>query len=1157
MYVFQFVVSLFILGTLGLPVVVHAEPPTAGLVAYFPFEDSAEDASGNRNNGTEYGGASYVDGVVGRALKLQGVNSAGGTRTPEYVLVRNSPSLQFSNAVTFSYWVRINGDRAQTGANCSGAAVPGIRGTLLAKRGDRRGFFISESEISTSFGVDPYSGGRGFGVGSIPSAYGTFRHVVYAISGNEITVYVDGERRGSGNGNVSFSNANSENLYIGVQSNSPYACLNYWFPLDGAIDELRIYNRALSEDEAVALYTADTATVPNEPPIVSDITIGGEDAVAAATMIQEFQDAGKVTIDLLSTAADPDEDVLEVSDVEAIDPQVGTMDEIDERHIAYTPDPGYTGTFSFGFSVSDGRGHTTPAKVTITVPDADTDGDALPDVWELFGLPQEGNPGLWALVPGVATVGIKDLFLWIDHMIRPAKWEFDFPLPEATRHPEIALSPSREMIGSLSDLGPEQAVKDCLTSRNDDPDALVDPIPCLRDRDSYQPVAQESLVQSFARRGIYLHVSYGSTLHQVPYQQYLSYQQFLDGTPTFKADTTYRLRPFAGNLERVYRYALIVDGLENSQSKTSGQSSIPPFYQNQTILIERNPGGDGSDHAALGVLMHEFGHSLGLGHGGPVLETVFVNDGSVPQLLKSWCELNASGKSRSRCMLMLARQYGSNDDSDNPNPNYLDIQANEKNKPNYLSIMNYLYSSGLMLQRANGPVLEGFLDFSIFELPAIDEGFVDEGFNYFPAQQPAGRWQIPDAQLSDYKICVAQNTVGKEQKCVRSERAGWFHEHGFLDWNNNGVRDLSTYALDLNGLNMGERLEVLPSFNDWDNLIFGGWLIGVPEGSEFDASVGAVAIDIDADDSRADRRYFNYAYTLSPFDEGVFRVRTRPGQSASLGAYLRNAGLQADSYHIEITTDLPWVVDVAEDLSLASGNWVALPIRIDVPADAAEGAVAQVHVLVRSNGNPLLTETEDFYVEIDSSLPTDSDGDSLTDEQEIVLGLDPDDPDSDGDGLSDGVEILNPSAPEDRDGNGLVDAMEPDNVLPTDSDGDGVSDMLEVSLGLNPAVADSDGDGINDGLEVGRPGVDAQPIDFDGDGEIDALEAGDDAYSVAGDMDGDFDIDSDDLTVMRGYFGRTPTEEAVMFDINADGRIDVRDFRGLASMCSRPRCASQ
>jgi len=92
----------------------------------------------------------------------------------------------------------------------------------------------------------------------------------------------------------------------------------------------------------------------------------------------------------------------------------------------------------------------------------------------------------------------------------------------------------------------------------------------------------------------------------------------------------------------------------------------------------------------------------------------------------------------------------------------------------------------------------------------------------------------------------------------------------------------------------------------------------------------------------------------------------------------------------------------------------------------------------------------------------DSDNDGLTDGQEVSLGTDPHRPDTDGDGMSDGWEVthqMNPTS--------ASDAAE-------DDDNDGLTNIEEYSLGTNPSTADTDGDGVKDDLEV-RRGTD--PLD--------------------------------------------------------------------------------
>jgi hypothetical protein len=117
----------------------------------------------------------------------------------------------------------------------------------------------------------------------------------------------------------------------------------------------------------------------------------------------------------------------------------------------------------------------------------------------------------------------------------------------------------------------------------------------------------------------------------------------------------------------------------------------------------------------------------------------------------------------------------------------------------------------------------------------------------------------------------------------------------------------------------------------------------------------------------------------------------------------------------------------------------------------------------------------------DDVIPTDTDGDGLTDAEELAAGTDPNDADTDDDGVIDGDE---PNWNGDADGDGLINARDPD------SDNDGLFDGTELGVTAddlgpdtnvgagnfvpdgdggatttNPLLADTDGGGVPDGAE--------------------------------------------------------------------------------------------
>lgn len=123
----------------------------------------------------------------------------------------------------------------------------------------------------------------------------------------------------------------------------------------------------------------------------------------------------------------------------------------------------------------------------------------------------------------------------------------------------------------------------------------------------------------------------------------------------------------------------------------------------------------------------------------------------------------------------------------------------------------------------------------------------------------------------------------------------------------------------------------------------------------------------------------------------------------------------------------------------------------------------------------------------------DSDGDGLPDDEELVIGTNPDISDSDGDGMNDYLEVrystpqnpLDPNTPEDH-CFGFSDGGE----WP-DTDMDGLNDCAEYLSGTQRFLPDTDNDGIPDGIEFEMSTnmkEDLETKDADYDGNPDWLE---------------------------------------------------------------------
>lgn len=88
-----------------------------------------------------------------------------------------------------------------------------------------------------------------------------------------------------------------------------------------------------------------------------------------------------------------------------------------------------------------------------------------------------------------------------------------------------------------------------------------------------------------------------------------------------------------------------------------------------------------------------------------------------------------------------------------------------------------------------------------------------------------------------------------------------------------------------------------------------------------------------------------------------------------------------------------------------------------------------------------------------------------------------------------------------------------------DTDGDGLSDAEELALGTDPFDADTDGDGLTDGFEAATGLSNPLMADSNGNGCPDGEEAFGICGTCVGDLNGDDLINVSDLVLLLGNFG--------------------------------------
>jgi hypothetical protein len=205
------------------------------------------DSSGHGNDGALSGGATWTTGHSGTALSFDG--STGQVKVP------NSASLEPAT-VTVSAWVKHDGSPG----NFRYIVAKGATGCIAASYGLYTGpagglqFYVSQAH-GTTYDRSPDAGTNLWD--------GQWHDVVGSYDGNTIRLYVDGVQIGSGTsypGSLEYLLHDSNDLFIG---NYP-GCATHEFL--GAIDDVVVWNRALSPSDIAALPSSQSAAPASPPP---------------------------------------------------------------------------------------------------------------------------------------------------------------------------------------------------------------------------------------------------------------------------------------------------------------------------------------------------------------------------------------------------------------------------------------------------------------------------------------------------------------------------------------------------------------------------------------------------------------------------------------------------------------------------------------------------------------------------------------------------------------------------------------------------------------------------------------------------------------------------------------------------------------------------
>ncbi len=234
------VVLLLLLAGVGRFLYFEFRGKPAGLVAWWRAEGNARDSAGH--NDGELVNASFTKGVAGQAFYLNGSNA--------FVQIPDSPSLKPAS-VTVEAWVRLDAEVSPV------ANSPGQQ-TIVFKKNTQNTMFEGyclhkNRENGRDFFRFLVSSGsqQEMADSTTDAEEGAWYHLAgtYDYRTGDVKLYVNGVLEATTHAGFALSYGRRP-LFIGTTG-------EWWDgKFDGAIDEVAIYDRALSAREIAALYHA-------------------------------------------------------------------------------------------------------------------------------------------------------------------------------------------------------------------------------------------------------------------------------------------------------------------------------------------------------------------------------------------------------------------------------------------------------------------------------------------------------------------------------------------------------------------------------------------------------------------------------------------------------------------------------------------------------------------------------------------------------------------------------------------------------------------------------------------------------------------------------------------------------------------------------------
>lgn len=238
--------------TLCLCLVAQAEADPS-LVLYFDFEggkgDMVEDRSDYGNDGTIEGEAKWVDAKFGKGLEID---------RSSFILVPDCDEFKIADEVTLACWAKFKAFAPEV---WEGNSYDFLVCRWNWAEGNNRCYetYLASGAPGISVSSDGTDAGASQAVAEEPVQLDEWYNIVGVFDGSKVGIYVNGEEMGSGDHKGKILAGDGP---ISIGDNNTGLAPDFHFV--GVIDEVAVYNRALSQSEIKQKMTSSHAAVESE-----------------------------------------------------------------------------------------------------------------------------------------------------------------------------------------------------------------------------------------------------------------------------------------------------------------------------------------------------------------------------------------------------------------------------------------------------------------------------------------------------------------------------------------------------------------------------------------------------------------------------------------------------------------------------------------------------------------------------------------------------------------------------------------------------------------------------------------------------------------------------------------------------------------------------